>query len=118
MQERKETFMSNTKNYPILKNSDMPVWRFYYQGDHSHPVRRVVIILRDRCTATHVTGYELREGSEVRPFSKAFIRTYDRDLIAKIGQCGRRLRKRTDQALHNRSTLVREDLVALIQKGV
>jgi|GEM_PF-4197389 len=113
--------MSNTsakKVYLTLKNHQLPVWRFYYQGHHSHPVRRTILVIKDQCTSTHVTGYELREGSDIRTFNNAPIKTYKRSLIAKIGQCGKRLRKRTDAALHNRSTLVREDLLGLVVKGV
>jgi len=113
MSERK-----NGKNdYPILKNHQLPVWKFYYQGHHSHPVRRTILVLKDKCTETHVTGYELREGSEIRNFTAAPIKTYRRSKIAKVGQCGRRLRKRTDAALYNLSTLVREDLFELLRRG-
>ena len=99
--------------YQPLRNQ--PVLRCYYQGDHSHPVRRTLVIIE--ITSDHVTGYELRAGSETRPLHKAPIRTYRRDRIAKIEQCGRRLRKRTPKKHHSNSTFTRAGWMDLALNG-
>lgn len=101
-------------SYTPVRNR--PILKCYYQGDHSHPVRRTLVIVE--ITSDHVTGYELRAGSEVRPLNKAPIRTYRRDKIAKIEQCGRRLRKRTPNKLHSNSTFSRASWAELVINGI
>ena len=62
-----------------------PVAEFYYKGEsHSHPVKRKVLI--HKITPSMVTGYEIREGSEVRPFGKSPLKSYRRDRIARCRQ--------------------------------
>ncbi len=102
------------KDYSLVRN--LPVARFYYQGSHSHPVRRTILVIES--TSRKITGFELREGSEVRDYRSAPIKSYRRVKIAKIKQCGRRLRKRVDLRQHNKTTLQRVSLVDLVKKGV
>ena len=102
------------KDYKLVKN--LPVAFFYYQGSHSHPVRRTVLVVTT--TSRTITGFELRECNEVRNFTKAPVKSYRRGKIAKINQCGRRLRKRVDSRLLKKTTLKRVSLVDLVKKGV
>lgn len=103
-----------TKLYPIVRN--MPVARFYYQGSHSHPVRRTVLVIEN--AKNYIRGYELRDGSIVRPATKAPIKTYRKTKIARIGQCGLRLRKRVHPKLHTNTTFQRVNLLSLVFEGV
>ena len=100
--------------YEVVK--EKPVARFYYQGSHSHPVRRTVLITDE--TATLIKGYELRVGSEVRNFKQAPVRSFRRDKIAAISQCGRRLRSRMPKKMLVKTTYQRSDLLDLVTKGV
>jgi hypothetical protein len=101
------------KDYDFVKAS--PVAKFYYKGNHSHPIRRTVIITDS--TPTLIRGYEVREGSITRLCGKAPIKSYRKTDIAKIGQCGRRLRKRTPSDLHESTTLTRLKLVDFVKQG-
>jgi hypothetical protein len=105
--------MSSKKEYPIVKS--LPVAKFYYQGSHTHPVRRTVLVTE--VTPTTLCGYEMREGAITRAFSEAPIKSYARNKIAKVGQCGKRLRKRTPANLHAKSTLTRLTLVDFVKQG-
>jgi hypothetical protein len=96
--------------YNLVDN--VPVARFYYKGNHTHPVRRTVLITES--TRDHVKGYELREGNVVRLASKAPIKTYNRDKIAK----GVNLRTSNQKLISNKSTLVRRPLMDLIESGI
>jgi hypothetical protein len=102
------------KDYSLVRN--LPVARFYYAGSHSHPVRRTVLVIES--TSRRITGFELREGSEVRDFKNAPIKSYRRVKIAKVRQCGPRLRRRTDQRNLYKTTLQRVSLIDLVKKGV
>jgi hypothetical protein len=96
--------------YNLVDN--VPVARFYYKGNHTHPVRRTVLITES--TRDYVKGYELREGNVVRLASKAPIKTYNRNKIAK----GVNLRTSNQKLISNKSTLVRRPLMDLIESGV
>lgn len=72
------------KRYKLVGNS--PVARFYYKGNHSHPIRRTVLIVDSN--DTHIVGYEVREGSIVRTVAEAPVKTYSRVNIAKWNQLG------------------------------
>jgi len=102
------------KEYQLV--SRLPVAKFYYQGSHSHPVRRTVLVTEN--TPKFFRGYELREGSTTRVYKNAPIKSYTKAKIAKVGQCGRRLRKRTPQYLHEEMTLKRHNLAEVVLKGV
>jgi len=97
-----------TSEYRPVKN--MPVAKFYYKGTHSHPVRRTVIITEN--TSRLLTGYELREGSTVRGFNKAPIKTYRKDKVATHRQL------RRPKSTTNCSTLQRGRLFDLIKSGI
>ena len=108
--------MSNArKDYKLIK-SQLPVAFFYYQGSHSHPVRRTVLVIT--ATSRRITGFELREGLEKRNYKNAPIKSYRRAKIAKVKQCGRRLRKRVEPRQLNKTTLQRVSLVDLVKRGV
>ena len=87
----------------VVKN---PVAKFYYQGTHSHPVRRTVLVVEE--TKDTLKGYELREGNVVRKSSKAPVRVYSKSLIANSKNYCR---------LTN-SKLNRLELLDLINEGV
>ena len=97
--------MHNVNYAPIKKE---PIAKFYYKGHHSHPVRRTVIVIHS--TVSSLTGYELREGSEVRSLREAPVKTYKKAKIAKERQV--RHKKKTDS-----STLVRTQMFDLIKAG-
>jgi hypothetical protein len=89
-----------------------PVARFYYKGNHTHPVRRTVLLVE--ATEDHIRGYELREGNAVRNGSEAPFKTYLRSNIAKCSSL------RSDNPLKkkgNKSTLVRKNLMDVIIAG-
>jgi hypothetical protein len=97
--------------YEVTRNQ--PVARFYYQGSHSHPVRRTILVIES--TPTLLTGYELREGSVVREFRNAPIKSFRRESIAtedQLGPCKHRERGRPTV-----STLQRESLRELVLVG-
>jgi len=100
-------------NYDLVKSK--PVAKFYYQGTHTHPVRRTVLVVET--TPDLIRGYEVREGSLTRPYNKALVKAYRKDKIAKIGQCGRRLRKRTPIHQYPCSTLARSTLLEFVKMG-
>jgi hypothetical protein len=101
-------------SYPVVRSQ--PVAKFYYQGSHSHPVRRTVLVVENNKNL--LTGYELREGSVTRNFDQAPIKSYRHSKIARIEQCGRRLRKRTPKDNHQNTTYVRRSLLDLVKEGV
>jgi hypothetical protein len=95
--------------YDLVDN--VPVARFWYKGNHTHPVRRTVLVTES--TKTYIKGYELRDGNIVRTASKAPIKTYTRSKIAK----GLNLRNKQKTNL-TKTTLVRRPLMNLIEVGV
>ncbi len=105
-----------TKEYRFIENQ--PVARFFYQGDHTHPIRRTVLIITT--TDKTITGFELREGSTAREFKNAPIKSYTRKKIAKVGQLDRRrvLRKKAGRKQLRLTTLTRSNLKELVCRGV
>jgi len=97
--------------YNLVDN--VPVARFWYKGNHTHPVRRTILVTES--TRDYIKGYELRDGNIVRPASKAPIKTYNRAKIAKA--INLRNSSKRGQA-SNKSTLVRRPLMDLIESGV
>lgn len=94
--------------------SNLPVARFWYKGNHSHPVRRTILVTnQDEET---ITGYELREGGKVRPAKYAPIKTFTRSKIAKTSnlRSDNPLRKKSEA----KSTLIRKPLLDLIESGI
>lgn len=57
-----QTTTKTPKVYDLVERK--PLARFYYQGSHTHPIRRTVLIIEE--TETHLRGYEFRCGNEVR----------------------------------------------------
>jgi len=99
--------------YQLIKTK--PVARFYYTGNHTHPVRRTVLLIES--TPNFIRGYELREGAVVRKFSEAPIKTYRRDRIAPATPYERR-KKVSARKLTGPKTLRRADVVELVIKGI
>ena len=48
-------------NYCLIRN--LPVWKFFYKGNHSKPVRTTIAVTE--VTGNVVKGYVLRRGNEV-----------------------------------------------------
>lgn len=42
---------------------NLPIWKFYYKGSHSKPVRTTIAVVSN--TPKVVTGYVLRRGNDV-----------------------------------------------------
>lgn len=105
-------------DYPVVRQQT--VAKFFYGQNHSHPVRRTVVLIEDK--PDMFVGYELREGREVRPFAYAPIKSYVKTKIASVRQVDQR-RKIVSQAQKlglspAASTLVRNDLLDLVKAGV
>lgn len=66
--------------YPILRNK--PVAKFSYKGTHSKPVRRTVLLTA--LERNVITGYEVREGNEVRDPCESVIKSFSRDSIQDL----------------------------------
>lgn len=94
------------------------VARFYYQGSHSHPIRRTVLVIEE--DDNHITGYEIREGGHVRTIDEArdAVRTYRKDRIAKWGDYSR-LRMSAKNFMNDPedTTLVRESITTMFTEG-
>ena len=98
--------------------SKKPVARFYYQGAHSHPVRRTVLVIEE--TDTLITGYEFRAGNTVRTREEALesIKTYRKDRIPKWGDYSRlRMSWKTFMKDPKKSTLERFGIVTMFSEG-
>jgi hypothetical protein len=111
---------SPTKTYPKIYDlvAKKPVARFYYQGKHSHPVRRTILMIEE--TADHICGYEVREGDTVRtgPEAMNHIKTYRKDRIAKWGDYSRlRMSNKTFLKDPKKSTLERESITSMFEEG-
>lgn len=93
-----------------------PVFRFFYKGSHSHPVRRTVLVFKK--TRHYILGYEVRNGNEVCSFENAPVKRY---LIGKIARYGQDCKLRRSKANKSRnpqeSTLVRSGLREYFQYG-
>jgi hypothetical protein len=98
------------KTYEVSRA--LPVARFYYQGSHSHPVRRTILVIES--TPRLLRGYELREGSYVRQFRDAPIKSYRKDYIATENQLGLRKHRLPGPRV---TTLQRESLLDLVKVG-
>lgn len=96
-----------------------PVARFYYQGNHSHPVRRTVLIIQE--TPESITGYEIREGLTKRTPQEAlhYIKTFTKSKIVRWGDYSRlRMSSKTIFKNPKRTTLERFPIVSLFADGV
>ena len=99
--------------YKIVRET--PVAKFLYKGNHSHPVRRTVLVIESN--ARYIKGYELREGSTRREFTSAPVKTYCKSKIATIKQCRKEVRRKHKKSL-NATTLERVNLTDLITNGI
>ena len=111
-----QTKNKKNKTYDLVPRNT--VARFYYQGSHSHPIRRTVLVIEE--TDTHITGYEVREGGNVRNIHEArkTVRSYRKDRIAKWGDYSR-LRMSAKNFMNDpeESTLVRESITTMFTEG-
>jgi hypothetical protein len=89
------------------------VARFYYQGSHSHPVRRTILVTESK--RRYIRGYELRDGKLIRDISNAPVKTYRRDEIALYSDLGARKHRKPGPAM---TTLTRAPLSDLITAGI
>jgi hypothetical protein len=105
------------KHYRFVKN--LPVADFWYQGNHSHPVFRRVLITESN--AKTITGYEWQCGrNRVTRLTDAPVKTYRRDCIARIGELDKRrnLYQVTPKSQHASTTLVRRNWDTLVVEGL
>ncbi len=70
------------KPYKLVNS--YPVARFYYKGNHSHPIRRTVLVTESN--DKFIRGYEVRAGDVVRQPNAAPIKTFLRRKIARVRQ--------------------------------
>jgi len=105
------------KDYPVVRNQ--PVAKFFYKGQsHTHPVKRTVVLIESH--PNYFRGFELREGTDVRPLGRAPIKSYSRKNIAKIREIDarRELRATTPSAKQDSTTLKRFSFADLVRQGV
>ena len=98
--------------------SHKPVAKFYYQGHHSHPVRRTVLIIEDK--EDMIVGYEFREGDTIRTVNEALrsVKSFRKDRIAKWGDYSRlRMSSKTFLKDPTESTLERFPIVSMFSDG-
>lgn len=95
-------------------NKYLPVAKFFYKGNHSHPVKRTVLIIKSNKKL--LIGYELREGKKVRKFCDSPIKSYSKNKIAKGSnlRIDNIIRKNNPQD----STLIRKGLFDIIELGI
>lgn len=94
--------------------SRLPVAKFYYQGNHSHPVRRTVLIVEE--TKEQIRGYELREGKTTRSLTEVgrYIKSYRKDKIARWGDYSRLAKVgKSRKKSANSSTLERFPIIGM-----
>ncbi len=101
---------TKSKQEPVR---NLPVARFYYQGSHSHPVRRTILVIESH--RRFIRGYELREGSIERSLTTAPIKSYRRDEIALHSDLGARKHRSAGPPV---TTLNRYPLIDLVDQGI
>lgn len=98
----------------------LPIWKFFYRGNKSHPVRRTILKIKEDSRV--IVGYELRCGAEIRSLKDAPICTYEKDKIANIRNLRRdnKLRRKAirGKKSQSRSTLVNCNLLRLLNEGL
>lgn len=108
--------MKAKKEYELVRNQ--PVAKFYYQGSHSHPVRRTVLLIKNKTNSNILVGYELREGKTTRNLKNAPIKSFRRSEIASYGDYARlRYSKTNKKRKKSETTLTRTNLMGLIRSG-
>jgi hypothetical protein len=95
----------------LIRN--LPVWRFYYKGSHSKPIRTTIAVVKN--TANVVTGYVLRRGNDVcTKLQDANIQSFKKSEIACLGQvCSES--KNSKKA--SKTTLTKHSIVDLVATG-
>jgi len=105
-----------TKEYELVRNQ--PVAKFYYQGSHSHPVRRTVLLIKNKTNGNLLVGYELREGKTIRNLKNAPIKSYRKSDVPVFGDYSRLRDSKSNQTRKKgETTLVRTNLLGLIRTG-
>lgn len=103
-----------SKSFRLVRN--LPVWKFYYKGNHSKPIRTTVAVVE--VTPTVVTGYVLRRGNEVcARLQDAKIHSFRKADIAKLGQVSRSKATKSSN-MANKTTLTKHPIFDLIVSGV
>jgi len=104
------------KEYELVRNQ--PVAKFYYQGSHSHPVRRTVLLIKNKTNSNILVGYEIREGKTTRNLKNAPVKSYRRSDIPVFGDYSRLRDSKTNKGRKkDETTLVRTNLLGLIRSG-
>lgn len=68
-------------SYCLVRN--LPVWKFFYKGNHSKPVRTTLAVMGIKGDV--VTGYVLRRGNEVcTRLQDAKIASFKKSEIASV----------------------------------
>jgi len=101
------------QTYSVVRET--PVAKFLYKGNHSHPVKRTVLVIESN--SRYIKGYELREGKVLRDFTNAPVKTYCKSKIATVKQCRKEVRNKVKKGL-NSTTLQRVTLTDLVQNGI
>jgi hypothetical protein len=97
-------------SFALVRN--LPVWKFYYKGNHSKPIRTTLAVVEN--TPNVVTGYVLRRGNEVcSRLQDAKIQSFKKSGIAKLGQ----VRSSKSSKNCTKSTLTKHSIVDLIVAG-
>jgi hypothetical protein len=95
---------------------NLPVAKFHYQGSHTHPIRRTVLVIESN--TKFIKGYEVRCGNEVAEPNDDHIRSYSRSKIARLGDYSRlRNAKKNQGRSMDETTLTRLPMRDL-RKGV
>ena len=104
------------KTYDLVTHKQ--VARFYYKGNHSHPIRRTVLVIEDRDNL--IIGYEIRCGSTVRTVTEALdsVKSYRKSDIAKWGDYKRlRMSSKTFMKDPEETTLERLPIMTMFTEG-
>lgn len=93
-----------------------PIAKFFYQGNHSHPIRRTVIL--DKNTTDYIAGYEIRSGNDVFTLQEAPYKQYSKAKIARAGDyCRIRRTKKYQNVSADTTTLERLELLEVINNS-
>lgn len=91
-------------NFGLVRN--LPLWRFYYKGTHSKPIRTTIAVVSNKPKV--VTGYVLRRGNVVfATLQEAKIHSFKKSEIAKYNQTSK----------PSKSTLTKHSIMDIIVSG-
>ena len=95
----------------LIRN--LPVWKFFYKGSHSKPIRTTLAVVSN--TPNVVTGYVLRRGNYVcSKLQDAKIHSFKKDEIACLGQVCSDAKKSKNA---NKTTLTKHSIIDLVSTG-